>query len=140
MDRITALQERLEGQADPSTKAWWERYLKHAIAFRGVKMADIRARLHAWLGEEAVTRTLTPAEQKELALELLREVYSEDKLAGILLLQEVLLPAGAVDWRTVLPQFAALFRDGHICECNTCDWFCMKVLGPLAQREGEACA
>jgi 3-methyladenine DNA glycosylase AlkD len=70
----------------------------------------------------------------------MRQTHAEDKLAGILYLQEVLLPAGAIDWRQDLPRFAALFGEGHIFEWNTCDWFCVKVLGPLAEREGEPCA
>lgn len=32
----------LEERARPETRDWWERYLKGAIAFRGVKMADVR--------------------------------------------------------------------------------------------------
>jgi 3-methyladenine DNA glycosylase AlkD len=50
------------------------------------------------------------------------------------------LPAGAVPWRTELRRWAQLFDHGHIADWNTCDWFCVRVLGPLAQAEGEACA
>ncbi len=137
---IPHLQSRLETRANPKTKAWWERYLKHAIPFRGVKMADIRAALHAWLKEEVIGGERSGDEQKELALSLLREEHAEDKLAGILFLQEVLLPENAINWRVDLPQFARLFQDGYIYDWNTCDWFCVKVLGPLVEREGEACA
>jgi hypothetical protein len=45
-------------------------------------------------------------EQKNLALALIRLDTTEDKLAGILFWQEVLLPAGEVDWPTDLPAFA----------------------------------
>jgi 3-methyladenine DNA glycosylase AlkD len=37
-------------------------------------------------------------------------------------------------------RFARLFTDGLIYDWNACDWFCVKVLGPLIQREGMACA
>ena len=33
-----------------------------------------------------------------------------------------------------------LFEQGHIADWNTCDWFCVRVLGPLAEQQGEACA
>jgi 3-methyladenine DNA glycosylase AlkD len=140
MSRIGRLQTRLEEKANPKTKAWWERYLRNVIQFRGVKMAQIRAALHAWIDDEGIDEEFSRSDQKELALSLLREEYAEDKLAGILYLQEVLLPDNAIDWRTDLPRFARLFQDGYIYDWNTCDWFCVKVLGPLAEREGEECA
>ena len=140
MNTIIRLQQRLENKANPQTKIWWERYLKHVIPFRGVPMADIRAALHSWLKDDAAHLTRRHDEQKRLALTLIRETYAEDKLAGILLLQEVLLPAGGLMWQQDLPQFAALFQDGAISDWSTCDWFCVRVLGPLVEREGEPCA
>jgi 3-methyladenine DNA glycosylase AlkD len=140
MGLITKLQVRLEEKANPKTKAWWEGYLKQAIPFRGVKMADIRTALHAWIAAEEIAIRYPFEEQKALALRLLRETYAEDKIAGILYLQEVLLPARAIDCSTDLPLFAALFDEGYIDDWNTCDWFCVKVLGPLAEQQGEPCA
>lgn len=139
-DLVVELQRRLEARADPKTKAWWESYLKHSIPFRGVKMADIRAVLHGWLSDEAIQTGLSREEQKNLAISLMHEKHAEDKLAGILYLQEVLLPEGAVDCGEDLARFAGLFEQGAIHDWNTCDWFCVKVLGPLAQREGKPCA
>jgi 3-methyladenine DNA glycosylase AlkD len=140
VDKISGLQARLESKANPKTKAWWEGYLKGAIPFRGVKMGDIRSALHTWLREESIPTELSPAENMELALQLLQEIHCEDKLAGILYLQEVLIPSGALDWRRDLARFADLFQDGYIYDWNTCDWFCVKVLGPLAELEGQPCA
>ena len=140
MNPIPKLQQDLASRANPKTKTWWENYLKGAIPFRGVKMGDIRTALHTWLKEEAMQSGLSEEDRKDLALSLLRETYAEDKLAGILLLQEVLLPSGAINCHADLPRFASLFGDGYIYDWNTCDWFCVKVLGPLVEREGEACA
>jgi 3-methyladenine DNA glycosylase AlkD len=134
------LQERLESKANPKAKAWRERYLKGVIPFRGVKMGDIRTALHAWLREESISAERSPTQEVDLALQLLQETYCEDKLAGVLYLQEVLIPSGAIDWRRDPARFAALFQDGYIYDWNTCDWFCVKVLGPLAELEGEPCA
>jgi 3-methyladenine DNA glycosylase AlkD len=142
MDRtkaIARLRARLDGAANSKTRDWWERYLKGAIAFRGVKMGDVRAAVHAWVGEEGLSG-LPPREQVDLALSLFHLSYAEDKIAGILYLQEVLVPSGAIDWRVDLPRFAQLFEEGWIADWNTCDWFCVKVLGPLVEREGEVCA
>lgn len=139
-EEILLLQDRLAGQADPKTKAWWELYLKGVIPFRGVKMADIRRELHGWIQDDKIAERFLPSEQKELALELIRDTYTEDKLAGILYFQEVLIPAGWVEWPVDLPRFADLFEDGFIYDWNTCDWFCVRVLGPLAKQERERCA
>jgi 3-methyladenine DNA glycosylase AlkD len=139
MTAITYLQHHLDQRADPKTKAWWEGYLKHVIPFRGVKMADIRAVLHQWVKEEDIDR-LPVQEQKDLALALIRLNYTEDKLAGILFLQEILLPAGALHWPDDLPAFGSLFQQGCIYDWNTCDWFSVRVLGPLAEQQGAECA
>ncbi len=140
MELIERLQVLLEEKANPKTKAWWEGYLKKAIPFRGVKMADNRAALHTWIEAEEIATRFSLEEQKGLALRLLRKTYAEDKIAGILYLQEVLLPVRALDCSTDLPQFAALFDEGYIEDWNICDWFCVKVLGPLAEQQGEPCA
>jgi 3-methyladenine DNA glycosylase AlkD len=92
--------------------------------------------VHAWCKEEH----LPVGQQKELALMLLEEDYTEDQLAGVLFLQEILLQEGVLDWRSDLPRFARLFDQGYIRDWNVCDWFCVKVLGPLAERQGEVCA
>jgi 3-methyladenine DNA glycosylase AlkD len=83
---------------------------------------------------------LSVGQQKDLALMLLEEDHTEDKLAGILFLQEILLPEGALDWRSELPRFARLFDDGYISDWSICDWLCVKVLGPLVGQLGESCA
>jgi 3-methyladenine DNA glycosylase AlkD len=137
---IDALQVRLDAHATDATREWWTRYLRGAASFRGVKMADIRTAVHAWFEEERLGESLSVARQKDLALTLFEEKYSEDKVAGILFLQEILLPAGALDWPSDLPRFARLFDLEYISDWNVCDWFCVKVLGPLAEEQGEACA
>jgi 3-methyladenine DNA glycosylase AlkD len=139
-DLIERLQLRLDARATAATREWWTRYLRGAASFRGVKMGDIRAAVHLWYEDEQLGEHLSVGSQKDLALMLLEEDYSEDKVAGILLLQEILLPAGALDCRSDLLRFARLFDEGYIRDWSTCDWFCVKVLGPLVDQQGEACA
>jgi 3-methyladenine DNA glycosylase AlkD len=139
-DLVRELQVRLEEKSNPKTKAWWEAYLKHQVPFRGVKMGDVRSVLHQWYADRELSARLSPDEQKALALRLFQEAHSEDKIAGILFLQEILLPAGGIDWRDDLDRFADLFAQGWINDWNVCDWFCVKVLGPLVQQEGVVCA
>jgi 3-methyladenine DNA glycosylase AlkD len=137
---IDRLQLRLNARATAATREWWTKYLRGAASFRGVKMGDVRTAVHAWFEEEQLGERLPVGQQKDLALMLLEEDYTEDKLAGVLFLQEILLPAGALDWHSDLPRFARLFDGGYIRDWSICDWFCVKVLGPLAEQQGEACA
>ncbi len=139
-DLIDRLQLRLDARATAATREWWTKYLRGTASFRGVKMGDVRKAVHAWFKEERLGDHLSVGQQKHLTLMLLEEDYTEDKLAGVLFLQEILLPAGSLDWRSDLPRFARLFDRGHIRDWNVCDWFCVKVLGPLVEQQGEACA
>jgi len=63
---------------------------------------------------------------------------AEDKLAGVLYLQEY-LPDG-VPWRESVSRYSSLFERGLIADWNTCDWFCVRVLGPTIAANGRGCA
>ncbi|MCP4225601.1 MAG: DNA alkylation repair protein, partial [Actinomycetia bacterium] len=115
------IQRGLQAKADPATRQWWESYLKGAIGFRGTKMAGIRAVVHSWHGETGAT--WRPKQLRDLTIELIRQDLTEDKLAGILIIQEILIPDGLIPWRTELKRWARLFDQGSIHDWNTCDWF-----------------
>ncbi len=133
------LRESLAYHADAKTKAWWENYVKGSAPFLGVKMPVIRQELHRW-HESGVEGVWDYPAQVELALSLFDEKYAEEKLAGTLFLQEILLPAGVINCEHEIDRFAALFSDGKIYDWNICDWFCVKVLGPLIRERGLDCA
>ena len=118
---IERLQWRLNARATAARREWWTKYLRGAACFRGVKMGEIRTAVHTWYEQERLGEHLSVGQQKDLALMLLEENYTEDKLAGVLFLQEILLPAGVLDWRSDLPRFARLFDKGHIGDWNVCD-------------------
>ena len=112
----------LQARARPETKEWWERYMKGALPFRGVKMADIRAVVHE-IGIDSL----------DDALAQFAEPYSEDKLAGVLALSERIMPRlSAAD----VPRMAEPFA--HIGDWSTCDWYCVKVLGKLIEQDPAA--
>jgi 3-methyladenine DNA glycosylase AlkD len=136
---IDPLQQQLSAAGDAKTKAWMEAYLKHSLPFRGLKLPQVRSIMHDWVKAEKIV-DYPAAEQLELAFALIREPWGEDKLAGTLLIQEVLIKRKLVDWQTDLPKFAELFDTGHIRDWNTCDWFCVKVLNALIKQQGQACA
>ncbi len=130
---VQALGARLTAEADEQTRAWWERYLKGALPFRGVPMARIRAVVHAIWRDEGLDQ-LPPAAQTELALRLLAEPFSEDKLAGVLVLAERLLDELSLD---DVPRLAEPLARGDIDDWSTCDWYCVKVLGPFVAASDD---
>ena len=135
----TNLLERLTAKADPKAKTWWEGYVKESAPFLGVKMAEVRAIVHQWHRDE-IANTLSLNQQVDLALVLFTGKYTEEKLAGTLFLQEILLPANAIQLDRDLNRFAALFHDGCIYDWNVCDWFCVKLLGDLIKAKGDSWA
>jgi 3-methyladenine DNA glycosylase AlkD len=133
---IAKLQKQLTQASDAKTKAWFEAYMKHVLPYRGLKLPEVRTIVHAWVKAEGFGNL--PAEQQlEVAIDLLHEPWAEDKLAGILIIQEILIKQRMIDWERDLSTFAALFDQGYIQEWNTCDWFCVKVLNPLVKQQGQ---
>jgi 3-methyladenine DNA glycosylase AlkD len=137
---IKYLQQLLEKKVNIKTKNWWEGYLKNATPFRGVKMADIRSSLHKWFKESSINEKYNELQQIEICLDLISQKHSEDKLAGILFLREILIPANRLNPVRDLPKFVQLFENEHINDWNICDWFCVKVLGPIVKKFGKQSA
>jgi len=135
------LKENLKSQlaklADKKTKDWWENYVKHNTKFRGVGIPKIREKLKEWHKKEEIEK-LSLNEQLDLALSFFSEKYAEDKLAGILFLQYYLY--NKFDWKLLLSKFEKLFKNGYIYDWNICDWFCVRVLGPIIKENGMPCA
>ena len=132
----TALLSLLIEKSNPKARQWWEGYVKQSAPFLGVKMADIRTIVHQW-HQESIAGNLNLGGQVDLALALFKGEYTEEKLAGTLFLQEILLPAEAIRCNNDLDRFGELFIKGRIYDWNVCDWFCVKVLGPLIKQDGK---
>lgn len=111
--------------------------MKGAIKFRGVGLPRVRPVVEAWRSTTGIDAWST-AEQFELALRLFEEPMAEDKLSGVLFIQRYLRPH--VPWRTALTHYASLFRRGLSADWSTCDWFCVRVLGPTIADRGMPCA
>jgi len=139
VDQITA---KLQNLAEPRKKEWWDKYLKHVIEFYGVPMADIRTSVKDWVnlsglleedGEDDKNGASSIAVLKQTAWSLIEQPVAEQKLAGILIFQNHV--DMSVDDLSVLEK---LFQNSHIYDWNTTDWLCVRVLGPLVSREGDA--
>jgi len=134
---INSLKSRVAKHADKKTKDWWENYVKHGSKFRGVGIPKIREELKEWYKQEAVYE-LPLEQQLDLALALFAEEYAEDKIAGILFLQIYLYDK--FDYKLLLSKFEHLFQKEYINDWNVCDWFCVRVLGPMIKENGKPCA
>lgn len=130
LDPVADLKRRLGRAATDRARAFWARYLRGTATFRGVPMAKVRELVHRWWGDHGLGAH-PAAVGKRIARALIEQPMTEDKLAGILVLQELLgdqLRAGD------LPGFARLFAAGHLADWNVVDWFGMKVLVTLIDR------
>ena len=117
----------LAEHADSERRAWWERYLKGEARFRGVQMADTRAAVQTLVVRygiaEADARTFL-----EVAGSCFRRPDSEDKIAGALLLAEHGLDTLTIEH---VGDLAAPLAADLLADWNTCDWYCVKVVGPF---------
>jgi 3-methyladenine DNA glycosylase AlkD len=132
----------LDAAATPATRDHWTRYLKGAASFRGVPMAETRAAVRrVWREHDLADR---PVEQLlGLAHRWFAAPDSEDKLAGVLLVAEHLVP------RLELAHVDALAHPlavGDIADWNVCDWYATKALagfvtaGPDIEARARALA
>jgi 3-methyladenine DNA glycosylase AlkD len=119
----TLLGSTLEAASDESVRARWEAYLRGAATFRGVSMAGIRRAVRdTWQqGLQDMDRTA----KLSVALDWFEQPWSEDKLAGVLLIAEHLAPALEDGDAAAL---ARPFERGHISDWNVCDWMCVKAI------------
>lgn len=130
LDPVADLKRRLNREATDKARAFWTRYLRGRARFRGVPMTKVRTCTHRWWVDHELG-THPGAVGKRIALALLEQPMTEDKLAGIIVLHEVL---GDQLRASDLPAFARLFARGHLADWNVVDWFCVKVLSTLLER------
>ncbi len=130
IDPVADLRVRLGRESTTQARAFWTRYLKGGGNFHGVPMAKVRVCVRAWWAEHGLD--VHPASVgKRVAIALIEQSMVEEKLAGILVLQDLL---GSHLRATDVPAFARLFAAGHLAEWNVVDWFIMKVLVTLLDR------
>jgi hypothetical protein len=100
---------------------------------RGASITKVRSILRGWWGDhELADHPATVG--KRIALLLIEARRTEEKAAGILILQDQL---GEQLRIADLPAYARLFRDGHLGDAVVTDWFATKVLATLVERGPE---
>ncbi len=129
-------QSNLDGAAVEKTRLWWDKYMKGVIPFRGVGIPQNRELLEQWRRENCLDEWPLE-EQLEIALGFFREKMAEDKLAGVLYLQNYLYDKLA--WQDLLQRYEELYQAELIFDWNICDWFSVRVLGPTIKMHGFDC-
>jgi 3-methyladenine DNA glycosylase AlkD len=127
------LASSLEAVSDEAVCDHWNAYLRGTARFRGVPMAGIRRAVQATLRQGLAE--LDHAAKLSVAIDWLAQPWSEDKLAGILLIAEHLE-------RTLedadVAVLARPFEQGHIADWNVCDWMCVKAIHRYVTRADGA--
>jgi 3-methyladenine DNA glycosylase AlkD len=105
--------------------------LKRRLArFRGAPIPKVRTCMRAWWADHGFADH--PATVgKRIAIALIEQRMVEEKIAGILILHDML---GDQLRATDLPSFARLFEYDHLADAVVVDWFCAKVLVTLVDR------
>ena len=128
IDPVADLQRRLGRIAAHQARAFWTQ--RGAARVRGVSMAQVRACTHRWWADHGLADH-PAAVGKRIALALIEQPMTEDKLAGIVVLQEAL----ADQLRpTDLSAFARLFAREYLADATIVDWFARAVLATLLDR------
>lgn len=130
-------QRALDAEATEKTKQWWEKYMKGVIPFRGVGIPRNRELLAEWRISNGIDKW-SLENQLELALTFFKEPIAEDKLAGILYIQNFLY--NKLPWVMLLDRYKEIYQQKLIFDWNICDWFCVRVLGATVKENGEKCA
>src|SRR5688572_20750071 len=118
LDPVADLKRRLARAASDRARAFWTRHLRGAAKHRGVPLAQVRSCTHRWWGDHELAQH-PAAVGKRIALALIEQPMTEDKLAGIVVLQEVL---GEQLRAADLPTFARLFARGNLADATVVDW------------------
>nr|MBA3541867.1 DNA alkylation repair protein [Deltaproteobacteria bacterium] len=125
LDPVADLKRRLRAKPGSDTvRAYWSvREWSRRTRLR--KVIDPWWHDHGFDGHPA-------AVGKRVALALIAQPRCEPQIAGITILYELL---GDQLRASDLPMFARLFTEGHLVDVNLVDWFAIKVLGALLDRE-----
>ncbi len=130
IDPVADLKVRLGRESTGQARAPWTGSLRGGGNFHGVPIAKVRSCVRTWWTDHGLD--IHPASVgKRVAIALIEQPMLKEKLAGILVLQELMSSHLRA---TDLPAFARLFAAEHLAEWNVVDWFIMKVLVTLLDR------
>lgn len=123
----------IKDKQDLEKARWLENYVKHDIKSLGVGIPLIREMMKGF--EQATELSKSPLQvQIEFLNDLMKNVYTEPKLAAILFIQ---LYWDSNYSEEILKLTSYWFDNEWISDWNVCDWLCVRLLTPLLNQEPE---
>jgi 3-methyladenine DNA glycosylase AlkD len=129
-DIVKIIQQELKKHHDAKKAKWLENYVKHDIKSRGVGIPQIRSIVQSVYKQNKLNE-LSLADQKKFLDELMKQDYTEDKLAAIIYVQLYLKDA---DVKFQLSMISNWFDKRWVNNWNVCDWLCVRLLSPLVDK------
>lgn len=128
MKKISLIvRQELAKHHDAKKAKWLENYVKHDIKSIGVGIPQIRLVVQEVCKQNKLNELLIP-EQKKILDELVKNEYTEYKLAAIIYAQLFLKD---IDAKFQLSLISNWFDNKWITDWNVCDWLCVRLLTPL---------
>lgn len=124
------IQIELNRLFDKNRAQWLENYVKHDIKSRGVGIPQIRSIVQNVYKQNKLNELLL-SNLKKFLDELIKQDYTEDKLAAIIYVQLYLKDA---DVKFQLSMISNWFDKRWIYDWNVCDWLCVRLLSPLVDK------
>jgi 3-methyladenine DNA glycosylase AlkD len=125
--------QNLQALQNQKKARWLENYVKHGVKSYGVGIPIIREIVNTGENSRNISK-LNMAGQKTFLNDLLKDTYTESKLAAILYIQ--------IFWKSdkeaeILQLISGWFDNGWITDWNVCDWLCVRILAPLLDSKPQ---
>ena len=110
-----------------------ENYVKHDIKSLGVGIPEIREIVKNTEKDFLLTHKSIPV-QIQVLNELMKDEYTESKLASIIYLQ---LYWKEAESGLILELISEWFENKWISDWNVCDWLCVRLISPLIDKHPD---
>lgn len=124
---------RLKSVRNADKAAWLENYVKHEIRSLGVGIPEIREIVKNTENDFLLTQESIPV-QIQVLNELMKDEYTESKLASIIYLQ---LYWKEAESQVILELISEWFENKWINDWNVCDWLCVRLISPLVDKDPD---
>jgi 3-methyladenine DNA glycosylase AlkD len=130
---IEIIHKELKKYSNPKKAKWLENYIKHDIKSLGVGIPEIRSIIQRVCKQNKLNE-FSPADQKIFLDELMKQDYTEYKLAAIIYVRLYLKDT---DVKFQLSMISNWFDKNWVSDWNVCDWLCVRLLSPLVDKYPE---
>lgn len=127
------IQQRLSYAGDRKKAIWLENYVKHGVKSRGVGIPSIKIIIKDFVKENDLNE-LPQSKKIELLNLLMKQDFSEDQLAAILLLQ---FHWYTIENATQLSMISEWLNKQWISDWNICDWLCVRIISPMVDNDPQ---